>query len=222
MIDLASEKLLTLEQAAERLLVNKATVCRWITSGSNGVYLEGIRLGTRWRTSEEALQRFGERLTPNREAASSPQPRFLTSKQRQRQIDEANEQLDEWFGVKKCETCRVKLEPRNVVIPKNTRLWCPQCIVKRRSATLGQRIRMFRWSTSLSLSELSVRSAMGVDFIRAYEYDERKPSKEHLAKLLEVLGQTLICGLKGYEEEVASSMTGQPATSSSPPLEAGD
>jgi predicted site-specific integrase-resolvase len=40
-IDLATETLLTIERAAERLLVSQATLTRWITQGSNGVRIIG-------------------------------------------------------------------------------------------------------------------------------------------------------------------------------------
>ena len=56
MIDLATETLLTIEKAAQRLLVSKATLQRWITKGSNGVRLEAAKVGGRWGTSEEAIQ----------------------------------------------------------------------------------------------------------------------------------------------------------------------
>jgi excisionase family DNA binding protein len=66
MIDTASEQLLTLQQAADRMPVSRggrpvhfATIWRWIKSRK----LEGVRLGDRWLTSVEALQRYAERET---------------------------------------------------------------------------------------------------------------------------------------------------------------
>src|SRR5207253_5918892 len=46
------------------------TLYRWVIHGATGpsgtrIRLEAIRLGGRWMTSREALQRFAERLTPN-------------------------------------------------------------------------------------------------------------------------------------------------------------
>jgi hypothetical protein len=46
-----------------------STLQRWITHGARGpsgqrVFLEGLRLGARWLTSLEALQRFADALTP--------------------------------------------------------------------------------------------------------------------------------------------------------------
>lgn len=196
MIDLATEKLLTLEQAAEKLLVSKATLYRWITNGSKGVRLEAIKMGVHWRTSEEALQRFGDRLTPNQEPTPPVASPICTPNQRRRDLKWVEEELDKFLGVRKCEACRKVIEAANVVIPKNERLWCPDCFVKRRSATLGQRIRMFRWSASLSQQMLSDRTGIGVDKIRAYELAEAKPTESHIAKLVEVFGPKLMSGLE--------------------------
>jgi hypothetical protein len=41
---------------------------------------------------------------------------------------------------------------------------------------------------------------IGVDFIRAYEYDKKTPSGTHLAKLVEVLGSELVNGLTGHSQ----------------------
>jgi len=74
MIDISTEQLLTLPQAARvrphgRLgrPTHPSTVYRWISRGARGVAgvvkLEGVRLGGSWYTSREALQRFAEALT---------------------------------------------------------------------------------------------------------------------------------------------------------------
>jgi hypothetical protein len=66
MIDTATEHLLTLEQAASRIPISRggrpchpATIWRWIASRK----LEGVRIGSRWLTSVEAIQRHAERET---------------------------------------------------------------------------------------------------------------------------------------------------------------
>jgi excisionase family DNA binding protein len=196
-IDLATEKLLTLEQASERLLVAKATMYRWITQGSNGVRLEAARVGGRWRTSEEALQRFSDSLTPNLEAIHSSVLRIRTPRQRQRDIERAERELDALLGPRRCETCRAAVAAPNGAILKNERVWCPQCLIKRRSATLGRRIRTFRWAASLSQAALSLTTGISVDNIRAYEFDQKTPSEDHLAKLIETFGSDLVSGLRG-------------------------
>jgi hypothetical protein len=75
-IDLQNESLLGLAEAARRLPsyrrgrpVNPATIFRWIHDGirlpsGRIVRLEAIRLGGRWLTSVEALQRFAAAQTP--------------------------------------------------------------------------------------------------------------------------------------------------------------
>jgi hypothetical protein len=66
MIDTTTEQLLTLQQAADRIPISRggapchpATIWRWIMSRK----LEGTRIGNRWLTSIEALQRHAERET---------------------------------------------------------------------------------------------------------------------------------------------------------------
>ncbi len=69
MIDLANEKLLTFQEAAEWLprrgrgnKVALSTLWRWAKWGVYGVRLETTRVGRAPVTSIEALQRFGNRL----------------------------------------------------------------------------------------------------------------------------------------------------------------
>lgn len=70
MISLASEHIRTLAEAARKRPAGRnnrpthvSTVYRWISKGVRGVKLEAIRIGGRLYTSDEALQRFAERLT---------------------------------------------------------------------------------------------------------------------------------------------------------------
>jgi hypothetical protein len=90
--ELVQETLLSLAQVANRLPPNRgdrpvslSCVLRWILSGvrtpHGRIRLEGIRLGCRWLTSEEALARFVAAQTP--EFADRPQlPRTATSRRR--------------------------------------------------------------------------------------------------------------------------------------------
>jgi len=66
MIDIATERLLNLQEAAKLLPsaragkpTHPATIWRLIAMGE----LEGLHLGHRWVTSVQALQRFAERRT---------------------------------------------------------------------------------------------------------------------------------------------------------------
>jgi hypothetical protein len=95
---------LSLTQAARRFPpfragrpINPSTVFRWIvdgvrTSGGARVRLEGIRLGGRWLTSEQALARFIDAQTS---AQLAPAPsRAATPRERQRAAERAGENLD--------------------------------------------------------------------------------------------------------------------------------
>lgn len=104
MLDISSESTISLSEAA-RLLppgrrgrpVSLSCVLRWVFSGAPGpsgerVRLEALRLGGRWITSREAMQRFAERLTPCLESApQTSTPR--TPGARRRNSDRAAEEL---------------------------------------------------------------------------------------------------------------------------------
>jgi hypothetical protein len=95
MLDVSSESTISLIQAA-RLLppgrrgrpVSLSCLLRWVLTGATGpsgerVRLEAVRLGGRWVTSREALQRFAERLTPAlSDTPTPPTPRTPTARQR--------------------------------------------------------------------------------------------------------------------------------------------
>lgn len=87
MVDTTTETLLTLSQAA-RLLppsrhgspVTLSCLLRWVLTGirlPDGavVRLEAVRLGGRWLTSREALQRFAVAQTPRLDDPSQRAPR---------------------------------------------------------------------------------------------------------------------------------------------------
>jgi hypothetical protein len=87
MIDLATERPIRLEVAARQVGHNFSTVFRWIVDGVKAydgslVRLEAVRLGRKWVTSQAALQRFAERLTPDLGAHRSPTPRPPAKRQR--------------------------------------------------------------------------------------------------------------------------------------------
>jgi hypothetical protein len=94
MIDLSTETLLSLAEAAKLLPparlgkpVTFQCVLRWVQEGARGadgrpVTLEALRLGGRWVTSREALQRFAEALTLP--TAANPAP-ARTDKQQLRE-----------------------------------------------------------------------------------------------------------------------------------------
>jgi hypothetical protein len=70
MIDITTEKIITLPEAAAMLparrggrKVHVSTLFRWAQKGSRGVRLEVVRIGSALHTSKEAMQRFCDRLT---------------------------------------------------------------------------------------------------------------------------------------------------------------
>lgn len=100
MIDTATEKILTLAQAAAQLprrrrgrKTHVSTLYRWSVSGCRGVVLESIQIGATRATSSEALQRFFERLTGTNPMSEGPlRPRSLC--QRQRRSEAAARELE--------------------------------------------------------------------------------------------------------------------------------
>ena len=69
-IDLARETAISTAEAAARVpsfrpgcRTHVATIHRWILHGVRGVRLEAVRLGGRWVTTVEALDRFARALT---------------------------------------------------------------------------------------------------------------------------------------------------------------
>lgn len=73
-----------------------STIYRWITAGKkcpdgSVAHLESVKVGGTTCTSLEALQRFFDRLTGDKEIVSPPS---ITNRQRLRRIREAEEELD--------------------------------------------------------------------------------------------------------------------------------
>jgi hypothetical protein len=103
-IDLKTESTTSLAQAA-RLLppgrrgrpVSLSCVLRWVLSGvrlpsGEIVRLEAIRLGGRWLTSVEALERFADRQTPQFDARTATISR--SASKRQRASERATKELE--------------------------------------------------------------------------------------------------------------------------------
>ncbi len=93
-VDLTTETILSLPEAARSLPagrrnrpVSMSCIFRWITSGvklpsGDVVRLEAVRLGGRWLTSKEALQRFADAQTPRLDGEPEATPRTPTTRQR--------------------------------------------------------------------------------------------------------------------------------------------
>jgi Protein of unknown function (DUF1580) len=81
MINLLSEELLTLGQAARvrppgrrGRPTHRSTVARWIARGLRGCRLEALRLGGTLYTTREALQRFAADLTAATDSSPPTSP----------------------------------------------------------------------------------------------------------------------------------------------------
>jgi hypothetical protein len=103
MIDLATEVSISLAAAARLVPARDgkrthfSTIVRWVLTGARGpqgqrVRLEALRIGSRWVTSREAIQRFAEALTPKLDAEPVPPPRTPTA--RRRASEQAARELD--------------------------------------------------------------------------------------------------------------------------------
>jgi hypothetical protein len=102
MIQISKETILSLRQAAKLFPparqgkpVSFQCVLRWVLNGARGpdgelVRLESLRIGSRWVTSREAIQRFAEALTPE---IATPAP-ARTRRQRLRAAAKAEHELD--------------------------------------------------------------------------------------------------------------------------------
>ena len=103
MIDLAKEKVVSFSDAGKVLPpsrlgrpVSPSCLMRWglhgVKTSTGRVYLEVLKVGGRWVTSIEALQRFAEAQTPIfPDAKEAPVARSRS--QRQRGHDAANDRL---------------------------------------------------------------------------------------------------------------------------------
>jgi hypothetical protein len=79
--------------------VNPSTVYRWITEGvhladGSRLRLEAVRLGGRWLTSVQAIERFITGQTPQFPDAA-PKPRTRTAKQQAKAAERAGRELAE-------------------------------------------------------------------------------------------------------------------------------
>ena len=104
MLDLTVESPIPLADAAKIVTparsgkrTHLSTLLRWILVGAKApdgtlVRLEAVRLGGRWVTSAQALQRFAERLTPR--ADITPRPALRTESRRRRASERAGADLE--------------------------------------------------------------------------------------------------------------------------------
>jgi hypothetical protein len=102
-IDLSAENPLSLSTAARQLPalrngrpVHAATLLRWVVAGIRGpgggrVRLEAVRVGGRWVTTVQALERFQAALSVVPGAEALPTPR--SPAQRQRAAERAGQEL---------------------------------------------------------------------------------------------------------------------------------
>ena len=107
MIDIGSETVLTLSQAASEQpcrrqgkRVSTVTLWRWSTRGCDGIVLETLQTPSGRVTSREAIGRFFQALTESRQAGSSsatpaPLSGLRSASRRQRESERAEQSLIE-------------------------------------------------------------------------------------------------------------------------------
>lgn len=102
---LQNEQILTFAEAAKTLpplngrRVHTSTIWRWARKGVQGIHLETRRLGGRFVTSAEALERFTAALAELPPDSRKPQPmprtpKPRTEKQRQHDLARAERELN--------------------------------------------------------------------------------------------------------------------------------
>ncbi len=101
-IDVFQETVISLNEATKKLpkgrhgnKLHVSVLYRWVNAGLRSkdgqiVRLEMVKIGGRAYTSQEALQRFFDRLTGDQSIVTPP---TITSRQRLRQIEQAEERL---------------------------------------------------------------------------------------------------------------------------------
>ncbi len=90
-VALRDEPRLTLTEAARKLDKSPSTIWRWAMRGTRGVRLETFVLGAQRYTTNPAIDRFSDRCTA---AANGEQPQARTPKQRSRDFQQAERELD--------------------------------------------------------------------------------------------------------------------------------
>ena len=79
-LDINREKLLTLKEASDRYKIPKGSIWKYVRYGTNGIYLAARKMGRKWYTSEEAVQRFTDAITAAVIAVQfEPQPASIAS-----------------------------------------------------------------------------------------------------------------------------------------------
>jgi hypothetical protein len=99
-IDFSAERIIDLKRQAPAFLglsrngkpVHYSFLIRAVLKGSNGVRLEAVRVGRRWVTSVEAIQRWAERQTPA--AAESLPPKSRSTVRRRKAAALADSELN--------------------------------------------------------------------------------------------------------------------------------
>jgi len=98
MIDIGSERLLTIDEAKKVAKASFTTLWRWITQGhptadGGRVRLRAMKLGRRWVTSYESLEEFAAALTPRLDDEPAAVLRMRPPTKRRRQSERAAAEL---------------------------------------------------------------------------------------------------------------------------------
>ena len=110
---LTTETTLSFSEAAARLpridgrKIHPSSLWRWARKGIHGVRLETRRLGGRFVTSLEALERFSKQLAeidpPERPPRSPSRRKARSSAKRRREVEQAYEDVEK-HGIRRSET----------------------------------------------------------------------------------------------------------------------
>ncbi len=110
---IANETILSFSEAAARLpringkKIHASSLWRWARKGIHGIRLETRRLGGRFVTSLEAIERFSKRLAEVDPPERLPRPRSRrkarSTAQRCRDVEQAHQDLEK-HGIRRSQT----------------------------------------------------------------------------------------------------------------------
>jgi len=158
------------------------------------------------RPPDEARRREAARLRAEGLSLVEIGRRLGVTRQRVEQIFRAIERESERRLT--CRTCGGAVAPPGAALNDVTDVLCLACLSQLHEATLAERLRSCRTAAGLRLKDLAVQVGVTVDTLRGYESGAREPRWQQVARLVRVLGPTLLpLGLAGPVEPEPPSST---------------